>query len=96
MASRWLTSLAFLAAITSSSFAAAQLPAEKTLTLIDRTFICPEDLPNDEARDAANTLFLHLVMSMGEATPAQLVEFRMRMLRAHNCVKTLEIISKQQ
>ena len=79
-----------------TQFAAAQLPAEKTLALINRTFVCPEDLPNDDARDTANTLFIQLVMSMGEVTSKKIIEFRMRMLRSHGCTKTLDIISKSK
>jgi len=92
---RWTARAALVVAVLWSGYAAAELPTEKTLAIIDRTFVCPEDLPNDETRDAANAFFLQLVMSMGEVTPEQLIEYRVRMLRRHNCTKSLENISKR-
>ena len=91
-----LSVIGLFSAVLAPDFAAAQLPTEKTLAIIDRTFICPEDLPNDATRETANTLFIQLVMSTGEVTTAQLIEFRMRMLRSHSCIKTLKIISKKK
>lgn len=61
--------------------------------LIDQTFICPEVLPNDEARKAADDLFVQLAISAGFDTPGRIVELRAMLLRREQCNVTLDRIS---
>ncbi|WP_159982605.1 MULTISPECIES: hypothetical protein [unclassified Novosphingobium] len=71
------------------------LPVQQKLDQIDRTFICPEDLPSDEARDAAMNLFVEQVRSLDpSATVANLVAYRYSLLVKHQCVKTLDIMKR--
>jgi hypothetical protein len=57
---------------------------------IDRTFVCPESLPDDEARNDALKLFLAEVAAVQPTiTVKQLTEFRVAMLRKHQCRATL-------
>lgn len=47
-----------MAVLALTAAASGALPVQQKLDQIDRTFICPEDLPSDEARDAAMKLFV--------------------------------------
>lgn len=68
----------------------AQSAVQQKLAQIDRTFVCPESLPSDEARNDALKLFLDEVASVQPAiTVKQLTEFRVAMLRKHQCRATL-------
>lgn len=68
----------------------AQLAVQQKLAQIDRTFVCPESLPSDEARSDALKLFLEeLAAVQPTITVKQLAEFRVAMLRKHRCLATL-------
>jgi hypothetical protein len=70
--------------------ARAQLAVQQKLAQIDRTFVCPESLPSDEARSDAVKLFLEeLAAVQPTITVKQLTEFRVAMLRKHQCRATL-------
>jgi len=76
--------------------ARAQLPVENGLAQIDRTFVCPESLPNDAARDAAMQLFIEQVRAVQpNLTVAELVSYRMTLLQRHDCAETLAHIAHQ-
>lgn len=71
--------------------ASGTLPVQSQLDQIDRTFICPEDLPTDEAREAALLVFNAQVQAVQPGlTLRQLIEYRYSMLAKHQCTKTLE------
>ena len=73
--------------------ARAQLAVEQKLAEIDRTFICPESLPSDEARNDAVKLFLDEWAAVQPTTTVnQVMAFRVAMLRKHRCRATLENI----
>jgi len=68
----------------------AQLPARNRLAQIDRTFVCPESLPNDAAREAAVRLFTEQVAAINpHVTIRQIVSYRFALLRRHGCSHTL-------
>jgi hypothetical protein len=68
----------------------AQLAVQQKLAQIDRTFVCPESLPSNEARNDALKLFLEeLTAAQPTVTVKQLIEFRVAMLRKHRCRATL-------
>jgi hypothetical protein len=70
-----------------------QLPVQDKLDQIDRTFVCPESLPSDEARQDATKLFVEQVQAADpNATIKSLVEYRMSLLAKHGCVETLKNI----
>jgi hypothetical protein len=71
------------------------LPVQQKLEQIDRTFICPESLPSDEARQDAVKLFVEQLRAIEpNLTIRNLVEYRMALLEKHGCTKTLENIKK--
>ena len=71
----------------------AQQSPQDTLGQLDQSFVCPENLPNDHARDTALRDFLEAIRAgAGSMTVAQMIEFRMFLLKKHNCAKTLEQI----
>lgn len=72
---------------------AAQLPAERTLAQIDRTFVCPESLPSAAAQHAATQLFVEQVMSLGKFSVDEIVKYRVGLLRKYGCKKTLANIA---
>jgi hypothetical protein len=68
----------------------AQMPARNRLAQIDRTFVCPESLPNDAAREAAIRLFTEQVVAINpRLTVRQIVSYRVALLRRHGCGHTL-------
>jgi hypothetical protein len=68
----------------------AQLLARNRLAQIDHTFVCPESLPNDAAREAAIRLFTEQVAAMNpRVTIRQIVSYRVALLRRHGCRQTL-------
>lgn len=69
--------LALLVAISSPSAALS--------SQMDRTFICPENLPDDASRRAQVELFLRQAMAAGYRTPAEIADLRLTMLRKHGC-----------
>jgi len=78
---------AIVAVIQSSSL----LPVQQKLDQLDRTFICPEDLPSDEARQSAVLLFLEQVRAIEpNLTVKSLIEYRQSLLVKHDCTKTLQ------
>ena len=82
-------SIIMLAAIA----AHAQPLVQQKLAEIDRTFVCPESLPSDQARQDAVKLFLHdLAAVQPDITLRQVTEFRVQMLRKHDCRATLSNI----
>jgi hypothetical protein len=87
--------LLLLLAATTLIGAAPRTAAQK-LAQIDRTFICPEDLPDEETRQVAATLFTHLSLSAGYATPRQITLLRTRLLRSHQCWETLANMRRNQ
>lgn len=62
------------------------LPVQQTLDQIDRTFICPETLPSDEAREDANRLFIEQLMVVEKKLTVRIViEYRQALLIKHHC-----------
>ncbi len=73
-----------------SSATHAQTTEQSMVPQIDRTFVCPEVLPSDEARRDALKLFLDQVVAAKQnITIAEITEFRVAMLRKHQCNQTL-------
>lgn len=81
---------AILALLAADVAARAQPAARQTLVQIDRTFVCPESLPSDEARSDALKLFLEEVAAVQPTiTVKQITDFRTALLRKHQCRGTL-------
>jgi ethanolamine utilization microcompartment shell protein EutL len=55
---------AIVVLLAGNTAAHAQLAVQQTLAQIDRTFVCPESLPSDEARNDALKLFLEEVAAV--------------------------------
>lgn len=73
----------------------AQLPVQAKLAQIDRTFVCPESLPSDSARQAALQLFLEQVSAVEpNLTVANIITYRVSLLRKHRCAQTLANIAR--
>jgi hypothetical protein len=76
--------------LAANSAAHAQLAVQQRLAQIDHTFACPESLPSDEARKDALKLFIEEVAAVRPTiTVKQITEFRVAMLRKHQCSATL-------
>jgi hypothetical protein len=87
--------LGFVFAFACANPAGAQLEIQRRLAQIDSTFVCPESLPNDVARGDAVKLFLDQVTAVEpNLTLADLVSYRMTLLRKHNCTATLHNIGE--
>jgi hypothetical protein len=72
----------------------AQLAVQKNLAQIDRTFVCPEDLPSDEARSTAVELFLQQLASIQPSiTINEIAAYRTSLLQKHQCRQTLAHIA---
>ena len=68
------------------------LPVQQKLDQIDRTFVCPEDIPSYEGRKAAAKLFVERLQAIQpDLTVKNLVEYRQTLLVKHRCTKTLEL-----
>jgi hypothetical protein len=79
-----------LALLGYNTAAHAQLDVQQKLAQIDRTFVCPESLPSDEARTDALKLFVEQVAAVQPiVTVKQLTEYRDAVLRKHQCRATL-------
>jgi hypothetical protein len=77
-------------AMLNATGARAQLAVQKSLAQIDRTFVCPEDLPSDEARDTALKLFLQQVAAIEpKTTVGDMISYRVSLLKKHQCRQTL-------
>jgi hypothetical protein len=73
----------------------AQLAVQNKLAQIDRTFVCPEDLPNDEARSIALKLFLQQLAAVQPSiTIKEITEYRVSLLKKHQCRQTLANIAR--
>jgi len=84
-----LAGLVVAAALVGSS-AYAQTTEQKMVAQIDRTFVCPEALPSEEARKDALKLFMDQVaVAKPDVTLEQIIQFRTAMLRKHQCNGTL-------
>jgi hypothetical protein len=84
-----IVALSLVAAMVASA-ARAQTAEQKMVAQIDGTFICPEALPSDEARNDALKLFLEQVAAAKPSiTVAEITQFRVAMLRKHQCNETL-------
>ena len=85
-----IVGIAALALLAGNAAAHAQPSVQQKLAQIDRTFVCPESLPSDEARKDALKLFLEEVAAVQPTTTVkQITEFRVAMLRKHRCHATL-------
>lgn len=85
-----IAGLALATALTLPLAAPAQTPEQRMVAQIDRTFVCPEALPSDEARNTALKLFLEQVAAAKKTiTVAEITQFRVAMLRKHQCNATL-------
>ena len=74
---------------------ATQISVENTLAQMDKSFVCPESLPSNEARDTALREFMaRLQRDVAGITIGQALQFRMYMLERHNCTRTLKNIGK--
>lgn len=73
------------------------LPVQKKLNQIDRTFVCPESLPSDAAREDALRLFIAQVQAAEPNLTVQaLTEYRISLLEKHQCRDTLAKLRKSQ
>ncbi|MDB5985281.1 MAG: hypothetical protein JWR16_334 [Nevskia sp.] len=62
-----------------------------------KTFRCPEDLPNDQARkDALKTFLVWAGQRDTNITVTKIVELRTRLLEEHHCEKTLANIRQSE
>jgi len=83
--------------VLAATAAGAQTATQEKLAKIDRAFVCPESLPNDQARHDAVTRFLEDAAAADPALTIQkMVELRVAMLKAHDCRETLANIARQQ
>lgn len=73
---------------------AAATPQVDYARQIDRTFVCPESLPDKASRKAALDLFTRQAIAEGANTPARIVDLRLTMLRRHGCTKTLNSLER--
>ncbi len=65
------------------------------LARIDRDFMCPENLPDDEARISALAKFdADVARAVKDLTIEQLGDVRMYLLRKHRCTVTLKNIER--
>ena len=79
-----------LMAAMAASAAQAQNAEQKMVAQIDRTFVCPEYLATDEARNDALKLFLKQVTTAKPSvTVEEAIQFRVAMLQKHECNETL-------
>lgn len=79
-----------LSAAMVASASQAQTAEQNMVAQIDRTFVCPEALPSDEARNDALKLFLEQAAAAKPSiTLAEVTQFRVAMLRKHQCNETL-------
>jgi len=80
--------LSFLMLPIVGAFGQSELDAK--LDDIDRSFVCPENQPNDQARRDAVKQFLEQMTALQpNPTIGQVMGFRAALLRKHNCTKTL-------
>jgi hypothetical protein len=75
--------------------ASAPLSPAATIAQIDRTFVCPESLPSDSAKEAAMVLFVAQARSAGLNTVRTLMKLRVQLLREHGCSVSLANIEAQ-
>ena len=70
-----------------------QSALDTKLDEIDRTFVCPENFPTDQARKDAIKHFLEQMTAL-QPSPSigQIMDIRAALLRKHNCRKTLDNI----
>lgn len=67
-----------------------RLPVQDKIDQIDRTFVCPESLPSDEAREDALKLFIaHVRAVEPNQTTESLIEYRQNLLVSHRGAVTL-------
>jgi hypothetical protein len=86
--------MAILVALVAPPQAKAQLPVERQLAQVDSTFACPESLSTDQARQNALALFLDQVAALQpNLTLADLIAYRVTLLRKHRCFQTLRNIT---
>ncbi|MGY2732393.1 hypothetical protein [Sphingomonas sp. UYP23] len=73
---------------------AAQVVADPDrMAQIDRSFVCPENLPSDAARVQAIAKFdAKMAQAVKDLTLDQLGEARMYLLRKHRCFATLDTL----
>jgi hypothetical protein len=85
----------FLPRAEAQAQAQARPAAQDRLAEIDKAFVCPEDLPDDPAREAALRGFFAAV---GAAAPTMsvddLIRFRLALLEKHHCAQTLRNIER--
>jgi hypothetical protein len=61
-------------------------PEPPALAAIDRSFVCPEKLPDNAMRLTADQLFIDAMKRAApDASPEQVGFFREHLLRNHNC-----------
>jgi hypothetical protein len=82
--------LGAVVAIAASLAGVSAAQTQQRLAQIDQTFVCPETLPSDDARKAALNLFLDEVAAVQPTiTLKQVLDFRVALLRKHQCRATL-------
>jgi len=73
----------------------AQSADKEKLDQIDRSFVCPESLPDVKAKEASLDQFIKQVTAAWPGvTVAQFTAFRMALLERHECKQTLESIRR--
>src|SRR5208337_4718481 len=92
---RVLVLMAILSA-TGAPAARAQLRVQQQLDQVDQSFVCPEDLPTDQAKTDALKLFMDRVAAIQpNITIGEIIEYRVSLLKKHRCEKTLAAIASQ-
>lgn len=92
-----MKSLRVLAGLIFLTPAAVAAEPDSPTSTIDRQFVCPETLPDDQARLGALRTFMD---SMSKATPDEsivdVLNYRKALLQKHGCTKTLGSLQASQ
>jgi hypothetical protein len=88
----WAVAFAVVCQIVAAESSAAAPFDQAKLAEIDRTFVCPESLPNFQAKEASLKQFISQVSALGPVTVSEMIDLRMRLLAKHSCTETLQRI----
>jgi hypothetical protein len=90
-----IVALAFSIVLAAAGAASSQLRVQGQLAQVDATFVCPESLPSDEARQDAVKLCLEEVAAIEpQINVREVVSYRVALLRKHRCSETLRNIGE--
>jgi hypothetical protein len=86
--------LLVLAAALAPQSHAADMDKNK-LAEVDRSFVCPESLPDAARQDAVKQYIIQVRDAWPDASVDDMIAYRKFLLKKHNCAKTLEAIERQ-